>query len=421
MTHFFILGNNPTLSIAEISNLLKDNIKEVKEVTSDFFIIKTEKEINEKELQKELGGTIKIGRIIRERVNLKNLFELSNLISELLFKEFCPVKSCEAGLPAAKPNRVNFGFSFYGHNYLKINFKKITKETGLEIKKKLSEKQMNSRWVNSSEDILSSVILRKNKLIEQGKEFVFLSTKKNIFLGQTQSCQDFKDYSLRDFGRPKRAIKEGMIPPKLAKIMLNLGKDSLNVCFLDPFCGTGTILQEAFLLGFKKIIGTDKNEKIIIQAKENIDWFIKKEAQKKEIIIDIFRCDVRKLSKKIRPNSVSLIVTEPYLGPLKFENNQCHIIINQISTLYLLAFKEFKKIVKPNKRVVIILPVFNAENKYRFLPILALLEQMGWEREQILPDYMLNNKIINLSKRKTLIYSRPNQRILREIIVFKSI
>ncbi len=45
---------------------------------------------------------------------------------------------------------------------------------------------------------------------------------------------------------------------------------------LDPFCGSGTILQEAMLLGFKNIYGSDKDKRAIANSKENINW-LKKE------------------------------------------------------------------------------------------------------------------------------------------------
>jgi len=44
-------------------------------------------------------------------------------------------------------------------------------------------------------------------------------------LAQTLTCQDFRAYEIRDFKRPVRDIKRGMIPLRLAKIMLNLADE----------------------------------------------------------------------------------------------------------------------------------------------------------------------------------------------------
>ena len=40
---------------------------------------------------------------------------------------------------------------------------------------------------------------------------------------------------------------------------------------LDPFCGTGVLLQEAMLLGFD-VYGTDLSEKMIRYSRDNLNW-----------------------------------------------------------------------------------------------------------------------------------------------------
>ena len=58
------------------------------------------------------------------------------------------------------------------------------------------------------------------------------------FLGQTLVVQPFKVLSKRDFGRPARDDHSGMLPPKLAQIMINLARrndDISTKTILDPF------------------------------------------------------------------------------------------------------------------------------------------------------------------------------------------
>ena len=45
---------------------------------------------------------------------------------------------------------------------------------------------------------------------------------------------------------------------------------------LDPFCGSGTVLQEALLMGFTQVAGTDLSPKAITDTKENIAWIKEK-------------------------------------------------------------------------------------------------------------------------------------------------
>ena len=65
MKYFFILGNNPTLSVAELSAMFGLNKNEdMRLLVSGVFTLKTDKTIAADKLIKNLGGTIKIGVII---------------------------------------------------------------------------------------------------------------------------------------------------------------------------------------------------------------------------------------------------------------------------------------------------------------------------------------------------------------------
>jgi len=74
-------------------------------------------------------------------------------------------------------------------------------------------------------------------------------------------------------------------------------------------------------------------------TKENLKWFTYLNSK---FQANIFQIDVKKISQKIEPFSIDLIVTEPYLGPLKIRDWQLEV--KKISELYSLSFKEFKKI-----------------------------------------------------------------------------
>ena len=424
MTYFFILGNNPTLSIAEIINVLSGTTSRIKQTSSKVLILESKREINVESLQKQLGGTIKIGEVVCS-IDLTLRSDLVNRILKLLPQGF---------------KKVYFGFSFYNlgstkkdKGFQKKREQRIIRDIALEIKKELKEKSIASRWVNSSKQILSSVIVRKNKLLNQGIEIVFLIDGDKFFLGKTLTCQDFEQYSWRDFGRPARSIKNGMIPPKLGQIMVNLslehGFPLKKEVFLDPFCGSGTILQEALLIGYENIIGTDKDKKAIINTQKNLEWLAVR--FRKSLSLDrvkIFQSDISEVSKKIKPRSIETIVTEPYLGPLRFKISDFRFMIKRLSQLYILAFKEFKKILKSDKRVVIIFPVFSAQGGsasggkkgLQFLPILEQIIEMGWQIKSPIPQFLLKNPEIRVTNRNSIIYSRPDQRILREIFIFKS-
>jgi tRNA G10 N-methylase Trm11 len=92
-----------------------------------------------------------------------------------------------------------------------------------------------------------------------------------------------------------------MIPPKLAQVMINLARrdeaDFQDKILFDPFCGSGTILMEAYLMGIKNIIGSDLSDRELFQiVNKTYNWIIdfKKDTTKNNI--NIFQSDVLEFS-----------------------------------------------------------------------------------------------------------------------------
>lgn len=409
MPYFFILGKNPTLSVAEILSVVKD--AKIIEATQEFLILEmlprhsmpgTQASSAWEELQHQLGGTIKVGEIVN--------WDIKNLESHIIEQ-------------AQEGQKFNFGFSFYG-NFSASEIKNWQRQA-FSIKKELRAKKISSRFVVSKEKNLSSVIVEKEKLLKQGVELCFLKTKNRILIGQTHVVQEFEEYSARDYGRPGRDTLSGMLPPKAAKIMINLSEAKSDDLILDPFCGSGTILQELLLLGYKNIIGSDISQKAINDTKANIKWLISNYGLRTKDY-RLINTDVKTLSKVITANSIDAIITEPFLGPPLRGNEskeQLQKIINELSELYLSAFAEFKKILKSNAKIVIIFPAFKTNKEILYLPIVEKVEKLGFKKMEKIGNSLINDlKKINLSfsRRDSLIYSRPDQKVIREIFIFKN-
>jgi SAM-dependent methyltransferase len=63
-------------------------------------------------------------------------------------------------------------------------------------------------------------------------------------------------------------------PAKLAQIIINLAAGPARdgqLTILDPFCGTGVVLQEALLMGYNAY-GTDLEPRMIAYTTENLQW-----------------------------------------------------------------------------------------------------------------------------------------------------
>lgn len=394
MSYFFVLGTNTALSLAELNAVLK--LKNPRLLAVDFLVSEIVGELNIELLIKRLGGTIKIGRIVAE-------LPLARLSS--INQEICQLAKTKQS--ASATGKFNFGFSDYGAPI----FNK--KDLGLKLKKYFSSEAVSSRFVVSRERNLSSVVVTQNKLLTKGIEIVLAADGQSFYLGETIAVQAFKDLSLRDFGRPARDDLSGMLPPKLAQIMLNLAQiASSDSLIMDPFCGSGTILSEAMLFGYRNLLAADISLKAVEDTRRNFNWT--KEIYKvTDSKLKLFAKNVLSLSKFIKAESVEAIITEPYLGPQRDLKN-IPLVIKDLELLYSGAIREFKKVLSQEGRVVMIWPLFYGQR-----PITP--DYSGFRIVRMLPDGFEDNKFLKKNNRETIIYGRPGQRVFREVVVLEKI
>jgi len=393
MKYFFVLGTNAALSVAELAAAV--DIKKPRLLAADFLVAETEREINANDLIKKLGGMIKIGRISAE-VGIKDTPALTAAVRETATRK-----------QVATDSKFNFGFSDYGTR----SFDK--KDLGLKLKKYFSEKGISSRFVISREKTLSSVVVTQNKLIGKGIEIVLTADGDQVLIGETLTVQPFKDLSRRDFGRPARDDLSGMLPPKLAQIMINLAQiNSENAVIIDPFCGSGTILSEAALMGYKNLFGSDISFKAVEDTRKNLSWT--KELYKiNDCRVKLAVKNATDLSKFIKSGYADAIITEPFLGPqrgmIAFKN-----VINNLEELYSVALSEFRKVLKPQGLVVMIWPLFYGQK-----PITPRYD--GFKILDMVPEELKDSQFIKKNSRPTIIYGRTGQKVYREIVVLEKI
>lgn len=406
--YFFILGTNPLISIAEIFSFAKtkNTTLNIIDITSHALIVESDK-IDLDQWQSCLGGTIKIGIILNTFNDITNLLKFIN--PEILLDNFF----------AQKTQKIIFGFSLYGIS-LKHQQNKI-KSLGLKIKQYLQKSNHKGRFVLAKDLALTAVQIKKNKIINHGADIVVIESANALYLGATKTIQNFEDYSYRDFGRPQRDSKSGMIPPKLAQIMINLSEVSTDDILLDPFCGSGTILQEALLMKINNVIGSDISQKAINDTKKNIDWLTQKYSLV-NVNISLYTKDIQELDKNINSTSINKIITEPYLGPPNLSDNNKEKItstIDELEKLYLGAFQTFRKILAPDSTVVIIFPLIKVNRDIYVLKILEKTNKLGFYRIDPIPYNISLFAKIGVTARGSIIYQRPGQRVQREIFIFK--
>lgn len=390
---WFILGHEPILSASEIFSFLGTN--DLPSFELKIPVLKTEAEFNASELMNRLGGTIKIGREIGSGLKEEELISLiQNSVKEI-------------------EGKITFGISLYSDLP-----KGAVGDWGKEIKRILKGEGRSVRYVYKNEPVLSSVTVEKNELTTAGKEFLVLKESGYFSVAETVAVQPFESFSLRDYGRPGRDDLSGMLPPKLAIMLLNLARLDESEKLLDPFCGSGTIISEALLLGQKNVYGCDLSDKAVRDSKMNIDWLLEKYREKiAGAKWEVKTCDVRELSSTFGPASINAIVTEPYLGiPRKGKElgTQLQEQAEELSGLYLSAFNEFKKILSPGGRVIFIIPRFSLP-KDQWITIsdrlVPELEKIGFIPERLLPE--------TIRREHYILYRRPGQFVGREIWSFR--
>lgn len=350
-----------------------------------------------------LAGVIKAGVIV-DNLSVWNQEFLVQILIGLLSSN-----------PEARPI---FGISVYDGGD-KALAKKIAMERdriGIAVKRGLKELGIASRYASSKDAGLSSAFVTTNNLVDDGADFCVMAMPDGIAVGMTQAVQDFKAWGDRDYGRPVRDTGSGMLPPKLARILVNLSGVQANGILLDPFCGSGTVLMEAALLGIKHIIGTDLSPKAVADSKKNLDWMKAWTSQTK---FELKACSAEELSTSIDAQ-VDAVAGETYLGPPQSGREtpvRIQQIIDDLMTRYATMFVGVHKVMKPGAKAVIAFPAVKIHGGHVYLPLKALLEKIGFEIQKPIPDEIgLKGGI---TPNGGLLYERENQKVARDIIVMR--
>ena len=374
MKYLFELGHQPHISTAEVLAVLKHAKIEYKEIENknDFFIldvIATEEEIEE--LSKKFGAIIQVG------IQIESEGYPQNIIVEYLSKR-------ETG-------KINFSIS------------PTNSKLAIAIKKELKALGKSVRYVETK----NTASILHNKLIESKSHFTVFQN--NVY--KTIYIQDIEGFTERDYYRPVTDNVSGMLPPKLSRTMINLSESDKDIAILDPFCGSGTVLNEALSLGFKNVVGSDLSPKAIEDTEKNVTWMIEKN-NLKNVKTNIFVAQTTELSDHLKPQSIGLIVAEPYMGkPL--HGRESNIVLEQqakeLAELYIDSFRVFHKVLKADGTIIFIIPKFKFGNVWIAVRCLDEIKNLGFE-------------ITNFENgERSLLYHRPAQFVGREIWKFKKI
>jgi len=339
MQYLFIFGRDSALSFGELISYFKKENIENKLV--DFNESGAVFEIKNFDLRriKEFGGIVKIAKV------------------ELIFENLNDLNFDELGILDYFPEKFAYGINFFGNfnrGELSELFKKYFKKRRFKYLE-LKGQEINSGILISPTDVI------KKKLIESQSDFVFFGAKKKYF-ARTIAVSNVLETEKRDLSRPSKNPLEA-ISIRLAKILINLAQIRKGEILLDPFCGIGTILQEAYIqkIDFRGVdISKERVKDAIINLKS-----IGANPEKK-IISGNSAC----LSRYFKENSIDGIATEPYLGPLikkVLSPEEARINMKELEQLYQNFFLEAAKILKKESIMAVVLPYFKTKSEKVFL------------------------------------------------------
>ncbi len=396
MTLIAILGRQPELGTAELESILGAEC--LKPIAGAVLI--------EKEVQGvpffRFGGLMKLGKVL----NILDTTQWRD-IEEYL------ISACAEHSLSVPEGKLTIGLSTYG---FKLS-PKMLERTGLSIKKAVKATGRPVRLVpNKDLDISAAQVLHNKLTHENGWDLIMYRDGSKTILARTAFVQDIEGYTARDQARPHRDARVGMLPPKLAQIIINLATgqidkfvvdssqlieaqaansklktENYNLTLLDPFCGTGVILQEASLMNFN-VYGTDNDPRMIEYTSKNLDWLQEKvigyrlkvtgglarNSNLQPITSNLELGDATKFKWK---QPIDAVATEVFLGKPMSGKPEPKIIreeIAEVQQLLKTAIRNLAGQLKPGTKCCFAIPAWFYDGNVHLLPLIDQIEEIGY-------------------------------------------
>lgn len=327
-----------------------------------------------------IGGSQRAGEV------LGILDELSAPAVIALMQDYLP----ESG-------KITLGLSIYGASPKKY------KHTWIDLKNSLRKSGRSARIVTASTGTALNAAQVLHNYLTGGhqSEIVIWERGHRWWVGRTTWVQDIDAYTHRDRNRPARDARVGMLPPKLAQIMINLATTNRSKLIYDPFCGTGVVLMEAGRMGHP-VGGSDLSERMVVATQTNLTW-----TKQDGIDLDTLPVTQQDAQTVELPSTPLHIVAEGYLGqPFNAVATRSQIeaecaSLNELYTTILTHFHKQTQI----QSIVLALPYWHIQGRDFHLPLLDSIHKIGYTFDQFAPTSV-----------DWLTYRRTEQQVGRMIV-----
>lgn len=420
VTYISLLGRQPELSLAELEQVF-GTVTPIGDIAATF------ESATAPDIQR-LGGSVKLGEVVAE-FDISEWVKISRKIVQYYTDH---LRSFDG--------KVTIGISVYGKD---INPRDVQR-TGIALKSSLKKQTVSMRLIPNDGSSLSTATSHHNKLgLSPNKiEILVFYGKKRVFIAESLGTQNITALAARDQARPKTDAFVGMLPPKLALMMINLSGishqslgakgiarpssgehperspasnvsdddlseqgDEKRQTILDPFCGTGVVLQEAALLGFD-VYGTDLSDKMVDYSTANLEWLSNK------FNIGDIRIEAGDATEHTWQPPISAVVAETYLGqPFSAPPSQDKLdkVVKTVDTITTKFLTNVHRQLEPDTPLCLAVPAWrSATGWFTYLPVIKNLESLGYEWQQL--------ESVDSTK---LTYFREDQVVARQLLILR--
>ncbi len=356
-----------------------------------------------------LGGSQKAGRVVAE-------------LSGDWRRASMQIVSAYTDAWRTHEGKITLGISAYG---FKASARDIQK-TGIILKQKLKSHGVSLRVIPNAETALNTAASHHNKLGLSDNHVELLVVRASsgkVIVAESVGAQNITALAARDQARPKTDAFVGMLPPKLARMMVNMATGSSEYLpreavsrqtasslqsstVLDPFCGTGVVLQEAALLGYS-VYGTDLSEKMVDYSSQNLNWLTEKYQLDTRVTIEHGDAMTHHWRSPI-----DTVVAETYLGqpfsapPSPAKLTEVRGNCNHIITSFL---RNIATQIPFGTTLCLAVPAWRSSTgSFTHLPFIGSLDSLGYQRIEL-----------KHVRPEQLLYYRESQVVARELLILK--
>lgn len=240
--YFILSGEHKTLPKAELYAILEaESIKYNRIMSLDQLEIIKAEALDNNDL---IGKIIKRASMIKEGGYFLGIFDVTNL-NEIL--------QCVK----------NIDWSFLSGRTFAVRVKRI-KEYFNKLKSYIVEREVGAA-------ILSNIGSAKVDLKKPNYLIRVVLTENSVMFGIKIAELNTKQFIERK-PRSRPFFHPGVLSPKISRLFVNLSRPKRGDLFLDPFCGVGGFIVEAYLLGLKCMCSELRLD-LVKGAKKNFDFY----------------------------------------------------------------------------------------------------------------------------------------------------